>query len=526
MSPTTCFLTTVDYHSIAYYSHLIPVAISILLAFFVLNKSKFSLLSKTFSLFIALFSIWLIGDTITWTQDNYHLVIASWASLDYINVLFYLAAIYFFLVFVNERDLSHWQKMILFISTIPAWWIAATGQSIHGLDQPNCEAFNSQWLINYKLIVEILVVGLILLYGFVSAIRLKERRWQILTVSIALTLFLTSFMSTEYIAGQTGIYEINLYSLFILPVFLAMIIFSITNLKIFAYKSFGTQLLIYVLLILVGSQFFFLQDATYRVLTLITFALSLFLGIVLVRNIHREEKLTTELEVANENQTALIHFITHQVKGFFTKSRNIFATLAEADSGLPQEFKDMANEGLHSDTYGVEMVQDILKVSDLKKGTIEYKKEPVDFKILVEEETEKLRGNAVQKGLALELDIKEGDYKLTGDREQLVHTVRNLVDNAIRFTSKGLVNVSLSLQDEGILFKVKDSGVGITPEDMARLFTEGGRGKESLKVNVDSTGYGLFIVKNIVLAHGGKIWAESEGTGRGSVFYIKLPRSY
>jgi signal transduction histidine kinase len=58
---------------------------------------------------------------------------------------------------------------------------------------------------------------------------------------------------------------------------------------------------------------------------------------------------------------------------------------------------------------------------------------------------------------------------------------------------------------------------------MKHLFTEGGRGKESTKVNVDSTGYGLFVAKSVVEAHGGKIWAESEGKGKGSRFTVELP---
>ena len=66
-------------------------------------------------------------------------------------------------------------------------------------------------------------------------------------------------------------------------------------------------------------------------------------------------------------------------------------------------------------------------------------------------------------------------------------------------------------------------GVGITPEDMQRLFTEGGHGKDSLKINVHSTGYGLYIAKSIVVAHGGKIWAESAGAGKGSRFVVELP---
>jgi signal transduction histidine kinase len=70
---------------------------------------------------------------------------------------------------------------------------------------------------------------------------------------------------------------------------------------------------------------------------------------------------------------------------------------------------------------------------------------------------------------------------------------------------------------------VKDTGIGITKEDRKNLFTEGGRGKESVKVNVDSTGYGLYTVKLIIEAHKGKVTMESEGAGKGSTFFVELP---
>ena len=80
----------------------------------------------------------------------------------------------------------------------------------------------------------------------------------------------------------------------------------------------------------------------------------------------------------------------------------------------------------------------------------------------------------------------------------------------------------MSKTDGKILFSVKDTGVGLSKEDKERLFTEGGKGKNSQKVNVDSTGFGLFIAKSIIEAHNGRIWAESEGEGKGSEFWVEV----
>ena len=103
------------------------------------------------------------------------------------------------------------------------------------------------------------------------------------------------------------------------------------------------------------------------------------------------------------------------------------------------------------------------------------------------------------------------------------HVVRNLIDNAVRYTPRGEVIVQLECANNKAVLHVKDSGVGITEEDKLRLFTEGGRGKESVRVNVNSTGYGLFFAKQLIEAHKGTIYAKSEGEGKGSTFTVELP---
>ena len=100
------------------------------------------------------------------------------------------------------------------------------------------------------------------------------------------------------------------------------------------------------------------------------------------------------------------------------------------------------------------------------------------------------------------------------------------MENSIKYTREGSIKISLSKKENGrIFFVIKDTGVGITPEDKKNLFMEGGRGKDSVKINVDSTGYGLYSVKLIVEAHKGKVWAESEGLNQGSSFFVELPAS-
>lgn len=522
----TCFETTKDYHAIAYYSHLIPVAIALLLGFFVLQRSKYSLLSKIFFSFILGFSLWLLADVVIWTNNSYYLITALWAPLDFINILFYLLSAYFFIVLIRSKDVPGWAMLVLTALALPAWWITFNGGSIVDFYQPVCEATNNDWLTKYKLIIEVAVLAFIMFAGLIGFMKSdRQKRRQIVTVAIALILFLSIFASTEYIASMTGVYEINLYSLFVLPIFLAIIIFSITNLRIFAYRSFGLQLLIYVLLIMVGSQFFLLENTTYKALTLVTFALSLFLGIVLARNLRREEELAIELEKANEGQATLIHFINHQIKGYLSKARDIFSELLTEPSYGPvtEPAKKMISTGETSVKEGVDFVQQILRASDIEKGTMAYNMRPLDFKRLVIATAAEIKPQALDKGLDFKLDIEGENFNLEGDENQLREAVKNLIDNAIKYTPSGSINLLLSVKDGKILFSVKDTGIGFDEKLKSKLFTKGGRGEDSLKINVNSTGYGLAIVRGIVETHKGKVWAESAGIGKGSTFYMELP---
>ena len=137
--------------------------------------------------------------------------------------------------------------------------------------------------------------------------------------------------------------------------------------------------------------------------------------------------------------------------------------------------------------------------------------------------TDKQKDAARTKGLSLELFIAEGDYNMTGDAIQLGQAVRNLIDNSIKYTPQGSLWAKLERIGNKIIFSVKDTGVGISEELKPKLFTKGGRDKDSQKININSTGFGLAFVKGVVEAHKGRVWVESPGTGKGSTFYMELP---
>ena len=336
------------------------------------------------------------------------------------------------------------------------------------------------------------------------------------------------------------VYNIDIYPVTNFAVILYPIImgYAILRHRLFDLRVATAQSFIFLLWIFVGVRLILSLTVQDAILNGILFAAVIILGILLVRSVSKEidareliQKQEQELEVVNHQQEGLLHFIRHEIKGYLTKNEAGFSAIASGDYGeVPAPVKSMSEEALVDTRKGVETVMNILDASNLKKGTVAYDKKSFDLAKAVEETVAELAPAAREKKIQLDFHRPAGSLTMLGDEEKLRrHVIRNIIDNSIKYTPSGSVKVDLtrvpSSQTAKNLLRmtVADTGVGVSKEDMAHLFTEGGRGADAIKVNVHSTGYGLFIAKAIVEAHGGKIWAESEGKDRGSRFIVELP---
>lgn len=166
-------------------------------------------------------------------------------------------------------------------------------------------------------------------------------------------------------------------------------------------------------------------------------------------------------------------------------------------------------------------IQSILALSVLESGRVKYKKERLDLEELIHQVTEGLKLIAEKKNLSLTAKVPDKLPIVLGDREEITRVISNLVDNAIKYSEFGEIVISAVRRNREIEVAVKDTGVGIsTPKDhydklFDRFFQE--------KARSDGSGVGLAICKKIVEAHGGRIWVESEGKGKGATFKFNLP---
>ncbi|MCR4333856.1 MAG: ATP-binding protein [Patescibacteria group bacterium] len=331
------------------------------------------------------------------------------------------------------------------------------------------------------------------------------------------------------------IYPVTNFAVMLYPIIVG---YAILRHRLFDIRVATAQGLIFLLWLFVGVRFILSNSSQEFLLNGGLCLAVVVLGIFLVWSINKEinareevEKLAEQLSVTNERQEGLLHFIGHEVKGTLAKDEGAFASLSEGDFGtLPETTKAFVTQALAESRTGAGSVENILKAANLKKGSVTYTKVPFDLKSVVAEAVEKAKPLAEKKGLTLSFAADDAEYRITGDKMQIGdHVLRNLIDNSINYTPSGSITVSLektrdkSLNRDVFVLKVKDTGIGITDEDRQRLFTEGGHGKDSQKINVHSTGYGLFIAKKITEEHGGTIRVESEGLGKGSTFIVEFP---
>ncbi len=400
----------------------------------------------------------------------------------------------------------------------------------------NGEQIDSYGFAYYLFAVYFLVLIGLSVYNLMSKYRRLDaaEKTQVQYILFGFTLSLiVGFITNVVITLTTGITDTAKFGPLAATIFVFVTAVAIIRHRLFNAKIVATELFTFTLWLFLLVRTLLSEDTIDIWINLSMLVLTLVVGILLIRSMLKEvaqrqriEKLAGDLTTANAQQENLIHFVSHEVKGYLTKSMAAFSILAEDDiKGVPAEVKGLAVEALADNRKGVKAVTDILQASNLKKGSVAYDLKPIDLRETVRLSVADFNSEADTKGLHLSVSIDGIDgLRINGDQEKLrEHVFGNLIKNAVAYTPAGDITITLKRNGATAVFSVTDSGVGITNEDKARLFTEGGRGKDSLKVNAHSTGYGLFIAKQIVDAHHGRIFAESEGASKGSCFSVELP---
>jgi PAS domain S-box-containing protein len=192
---------------------------------------------------------------------------------------------------------------------------------------------------------------------------------------------------------------------------------------------------------------------------------------------------------------------------------------------LNERQKDLIHSTKEDSQRLTKLARELLQLSKLEAGKLQFKNEELDVRALVEATTKPLYIQFQEKGVRLETEVPDDLPRLVADEQQLSWVITNLVTNALKFTrTGGCVTVRALLRDNEMHFEVEDTGEGIAKEHLERVFDKFVQLKNHAASTPGSVGLGLAIAKEIVEAYRGRIWVESE-VGKGSRFTFTIPLS-
>jgi PAS domain S-box-containing protein len=251
------------------------------------------------------------------------------------------------------------------------------------------------------------------------------------------------------------------------------------------------------------------------------------------RKLAEEERIALELSrregdrllQLSEFKSQFINMVAHDLNNVVTPMKfSLYALKQAADEGkLPDQAEPVAllNRGLDRLTG---FLADLLDSARLQSGKLAINPSSFDLSAHLVQAADALKPQAKAQGIRVECDVPAG-IQVQADARRIEQVTSNLLGNALKFTpAEGRIRISLSPSEAQAEFTVSDTGAGLRPEDIAKLFQPFSQIGNTPQGKHTGTGLGLFICRGIIERHEGKIWCESEGPGKGAAFHVALPR--
>jgi two-component system, OmpR family, sensor histidine kinase SenX3 len=228
----------------------------------------------------------------------------------------------------------------------------------------------------------------------------------------------------------------------------------------------------------------------------------------------------------NEQHDAFINAVTHELKTPIASIRLYLETLQSRDVGDQQ--RKQFYQVMLADTDRLQhTVEQVLKAGVAGQRPRLAQRTAVDVAALAREcvETARLRHHLPEEAMTLAMPVADQQLYVSGDADDLRTALSNLLDNAVKYSLQDVqVRVEVAAPEpQSLWVRVRDRGVGIPNSQLKRIFARFYR-FQTRGYKVKGTGLGLFIVRSIARQHGGRVFADSEGEGRGATFTLELPR--
>ncbi|MBI4473992.1 MAG: HAMP domain-containing histidine kinase [Acidobacteria bacterium] len=241
---------------------------------------------------------------------------------------------------------------------------------------------------------------------------------------------------------------------------------------------------------------------------------------------HRNRELQTRFVEIDQIKKDFISHVSHELKAPLASMQETTQLLLERIPGpLTEKQQRLLELNLQSGKHLAQMIGNILDLSKLEAGVVQFEMQTSDVADLVYNVVIELTHEARENSLRVLTDIQREPLYVECDPNRMVQLFTNLLENAIRFSAKGgIVKVQARSHGKHALIAISDSGPGIEDEHKETVFRTFHQVKQGKKSRGESLGLGLAISRRLVEAHAGRIWVE-DNPGGGSIFSVQLPRS-
>lgn len=516
---------------------IVAVIFNLILSFFVLKNNARSATNRIFFVMALIISVWLLANGASIEEkflDSSHFWIRAsffWAAP--------MTLLFFILAHTAPKEQFQMSKKLLrfliaitvfvmFLSISPFAIIDVDLQS--GIPKP----VTGWGILPFGILAIFFTVSpiVILFSRFKRAVDIEKKQLKIIISGMVIMqglIISTVFIPSMFYGESSFVSLMPLYTL----VFLSFTTYAIIRHGLFDIKVLTSQLLVIVLSLIMLINFFASKSVIGGVFNFFIFISVVSMGGLLVKSVMREVKrreevahLAHKLERANlrlkeldEIKTEFMSIASHQLRTPLTVIKGFVSLIQEGAYGKTNEkIKEVLKNIYETNEHLIHLVDDFLNISRIEQGRAKYEFKKMDLTELINGVIVELAIKVSAKNLKIIFGQQGEKIEIVADSEKIRHVIYNFIDNAIKYTEKGVIKIIVDKEDGGHTLRVIDTGIGFDKIDHANFFQKFYRGKNTKRLDAQGVGMGLYVCRKFIEGHGGKIWAKSKGPQKGSEF--------
>lgn len=513
-------------------------SVSLLIAFLFEEVKK---INCGFVFLFLYLSLWSLGFYF-WVVPNNNENFGIWMAISNLGFTLFPVALYSLISFILGKD----RKYIIIIGYLISILFAVFSfASLYSMDANMLRDIDSLSRFSFVYIFYIVLVylgffilGMADLLGEIMKLDSREKKYADKNI-----LFLYFFILVVGMSNFPSWYGINVFpygGLIATFSSIILVIYIVIKYELINKRSFYAQALFGLILSINALEILFSHNSAERAYKMVMLAFLIIFSNILIKS-YKEDivqkegliKMRKKLESNNKKLKELdkakdefISIAAHQLRTPPTVIKGYLNLIKDDPSShLAEQTKDSLTRALASNERLIELVEDILNISRIESGKMQY-----DFRSdqSIEKVIRELKDNfeikARDRGIKIKLDFSNKKLPMiVMDSKRIKEVFANLLDNAIKYTSKGSINIKCFKEADNLRVEISDSGMGISKKEIGNLFNKFSRGSNAEDLSSGGIGLGIYVGRKIVEAHRGKMWAQSDGLEKGSTFFVVLP---